>query len=140
MAATPKPFTDGTTDLDEDNLNRLLNAVDLQVKINWAVLSFTATATSADVATGFSTVSEIVSGDVSYDSTNNEIDVTLSGYSTSPVAVASIMSNSSSNVAEVYPNVTSSTGIELEFQDATAGGGTASPDGDMTVGLIVVGD
>lgn len=140
MAATPKNITDNSSDLDEAVLNNFLNAVDSQWKLNAAALRFDQSVPEAILISGFSGTSEIASGDVSWDATNDEIDVTLSGYSNSPVAVAVIMVNSSSNVGAVYANVTSSTEVQIEFQDATAGGGSVTPNGDVDVALIVVGD
>lgn len=137
--ATPKVSTDDSTDLDEAVLNQYLSAVDTQWKLNACAILFDQSATSADLASGFAGTSEIASSDISWDGSNNEIDVTLSGYSNSPVAVAHIMTNSSSNAAAVYANVTGTTEVQLEFQDATAGGGSVAPDGDVQVGLIVLG-
>lgn len=138
MAATPKVITDNSSDLDEANLNLFLNALKLQVKINYCSLVFTASSNTPTIDTGRANGGEIVDGDLSWDSGNNEIDVTLSGFSTTPLVFATIHSNGSTNADEIRAAGTSSTAAFIRF---TASGGNAGvdPDGNMQISVMFLG-
>lgn len=135
MAATPKTFTDGSSDVDEANLNLFVRGGKLQVKVNYCRVLFTAATNTPTVDTGDSD-GEIVTGDLSWSAT--EIEVVLSGFSTAPIAIAVIESNSSTNVEAVLPRLASSSLMSLRFVSG-AGQVAVDPDGDVKVNLLVIG-
>jgi hypothetical protein len=128
--ATPKTVTDASSDLDEAVLNLFLRAGKVQVKINYCSILFTAATNVATVSSLWDSDGEIVSGDLSWVST--EINVVLTGFTAAPVALASIAQNSSTNVGAVLPRTDSSTAF-LRFVGTGAGETAVDPDANIAV-------
>lgn len=139
--ATPKNITDGSSDLDEAVLNNYVNGLKSQVKVNFAGITFVNSSTSAGLSST-DTAGEITGSDVSWDGTNNKVDVTLSGFSAEPAAQVSFKHNGSSNVGQLLVNTPSSSAAEIYFLSGAAGQGTGDsiePDGDVRFFLFLIG-
>ena len=136
--ATPKVSTDDSTDLDEAVLNLYVTAVKLQVKLNYCTILFTASTNTPTVVAGVDSDGEIVTGDLSWDAGDEEIDITISGFTAIPVGVTTIQDNNSSNVHDLQYRHTNTTTVHIR---PTASGGETSvdPDGDIQFSLILIG-
>ena len=100
--ATPKTITDASSDLDEAVLNLFVRGGKLQVKMNYAVLLFTAATNAVTVSATGDSDGEIVSGDCTWSAGSLRIEVTLTGFSVAPMVMATIAGNSSTNVEKVW--------------------------------------
>ena len=139
MAATPKTFTDGSTDLDEANLNLMVRGGKLQVKVNYFQLLFTASSNAVTVVSAVDSDGEVVSGDLAWNAGAVNIDVTLSGFSTLPVVTATISTNASTNVEKLWCDATLSTNATIEFISNATPGAAVDPDGDVEVMVLIIG-
>jgi len=140
MAATPKTFTDGSTDLDEANLNLFVRGGKLQVKINYLTLLFTASTNVVTAYSGTDSDGEIVDGDLSWNAGETRVDVVLSGFSTNPVVLATIQSNGSTNVEKVHVQpMSGGAAAYLRFMSSATPGVAVDPDGDVYVNLAFIG-
>ena len=139
MAATPKTFTDASTDLDEANLNLFVRGGKLQVKVNYFQLLFTASSNAVTVVSGVDSDGEVVSGDLAWNAGSTQIDITLSGFSTLPVATATISTNASTNVEKLWVDATASTNATIEFISSATPGVAVDPNGDMLIMVIIIG-
>lgn len=138
MAATPKVVTDGSSDLDESVLNKFVNGVKGQVKVNFCRILFTASTNVPTIVGLYTNDGEILTGDLAF--TGNEIVVTLTGFSLRPIPVATIGDNNSTNVGDVLAYGTSLTDLRLR-PIGTSGGETAvDPDGDIEINLLLIGN
>lgn len=139
MAALPKTFTDGSTDLDEANLNLMVRGGKLQSKHNWFELLFTASTNAVTVVAGTDSDGEVVSADLAWNAGAVRIDITLSGFSAPPVVVPAISVNSSTNVEKLWSTADSSTNHRLSFVTNATPGVAVDPDGDMQVMVMILG-
>lgn len=137
--ATPKVAEDGVTDLDEAVLNKYLNAIKSQVKINFCRIDFASAGETPTVSSAWDSDGEIVTGDLSYDGTAEEIDIVLSGFSNIPVGFVQIISNASTNVGGVLFRATSAALVHIRFIGTGAGETGVDPDGDVDLALAVIG-
>lgn len=137
--ATPKVFTDNSTPLDEANLNKFLNAIKAQVKVNFFGVSFTASDNSVAIISGQDSDGEVVDGDLAWDGTDNEIDITLTGFSSVPIGIVTIRDNNSTNVGDVLFRITDSSTVHLRFIGSSGGETAVDPDGDVQVQVIIIG-
>ena len=139
MAATPKTFTDGSTDLDEANLGLLVRGGKLQVKVNYFELLFTASSNVVTVVAGTDSDGEVISADLAWNVGAVRIDVTLSGFSVPPVMTANISVNSSTNVEKLWCTADTSTNARLSFITNATPGVAVDPDGDVQVNVLIIG-
>ena len=139
MAATPKTITDGSSDLDEANLNLFVRGGKLQVKFNYLVVFFEAAGNAVIVYASRDSDGEIVDGDLSWNAGSTLIDITLSGFSAPPVGIATMRLNGATNVEKVHFNATAAATAELYFMSSATPGAQVDPDGDVYVNLIIIG-
>lgn len=64
MAATPKTFTDNSSDVDEANLNLFVRGGKLQVKVNYLVFIFTAATNVVTVQSSWDSDGEVIDADL----------------------------------------------------------------------------
>ena len=139
MAATPKTFTDGSSDLDEANLNLFVRGGKLQVKVNYFELLFTASTNAVTVNSGVDSDGEVISADLSWNAGGTRLEVIISGFSAPPVVQATISSNASTNVEKVWVNPISSTLFYILFKSNATPGTTVDPDGNVELMVTVIG-
>ena len=139
MAATPKTFTDGSTDLDEANLNLMVRGGKLQIKVNYFQLLFTASTNAVTVVAAVDSDGEVVSGDLAWNAGAVNIDATLTGFSTLPVVVATISTNASTNVEKIWADATTSTNVTIEFISNATPGVAVDPNGYVEVMVFIIG-
>ena len=139
MAATPKTYTDHVDDLDEAVLNMFVRGGKLQVKVNYCVVRFTAATNEVTVHPSNDSDGEIVDGDMTWNAGTSLVDIVLSGFSTAPVGIATIMSNASTNIEKVRVQATSGTAATLVFLSNATPGANTDPDGDVYVNLLFIG-
>lgn len=139
--ATPKVCTDGPggSDLDEAVLNKFLNAGKVEVKANFCRIDFASAGETPTVSGAWDSDGEIVTGDLSYDGTAEEIDIVLSGFTAIPIGLVQLISNASTNVGGVLFRATSSSLVHIRFIGTGAGETGVDPDGDISLALLVVG-
>lgn len=136
--ATPVTWTDGSTDLDAANLNLMVRGGKTAVKTLFCAVDFTASSNAATVISTVDSV-ELQDGDLTWDSGDKEINISVTGFTSVPVAVASLSENASTNVGDVLVRWTDSTTLHLR-PIGTSGGETAvDPDGDLQITLIIIG-
>ena len=137
--ATPKTVTDASSDLDEAVLNLFLRAGKLQVKVNYAVIAFTAAGNTVAVSGSFDSDGEIVTGDTSWDAGDVRIEITITGFTAVPVVLGGIITNSSTNIEKARFEAISSSVVAVTFLSNATPGAATDPDGDMTVNLFLIG-
>lgn len=139
MAATPKTVTDASSDLDEAVLNLFVRGGKLQVKVNYCVITFTAAGNAVAVSGSWDSDGEIVSGDCSWSAGDVRIEVTLTGFSAPPVAIAQLVANNSTNVEKLWAYASAAGTLLVLFKTNATPGASVDPDGDMQVGLFLIG-
>jgi len=139
MAATPKTFTDGSTDLDEANLNLMVRGGKLQVKVNYFEMKFTASTNIATVVSTTDSDGEVITADMSWDAGNKWVAITLSGFTAPPVAIATLKENASTNVEKIFVWTSSSTTLRVRFISNATPGVSVDPDGNMNVMVMIIG-
>jgi len=138
VAATPKTFTDDSTDLDEATLNLFVRGGKLQVKVNYFELLFTAS-TNAVTLTAADSDGEVIAADLAWNAGSVRIDVTLTGFSTAPIIFAAISSNASTNVEKMWAEGIDGTTARIYFKSSATPGASVDPDGDMQVNVLIIG-
>jgi hypothetical protein len=134
--STPKFVTDGVDDMDEAVVNHALYVPKVEVKINYCEITFTAAGNTVAV-NAVDSDGEIVSGDCAWDAGNTRINITLTGFTATPIVIAALKSNASTNAVLVRSNGGSSSQAQIHFDDGA--GSAVDPDGDVEVVLIVIG-
>jgi hypothetical protein len=114
--ATPKTVTDASSDLDEAVLNLFVRGGKVQVKVNYWSLTFTASTNAVTINTAWDSDGEIVDGDLVWNAGTTKIDITLTGFVKTPVVLAQIVSNSSTNIGSLAVTRTDPDTIHLEFR------------------------
>lgn len=137
--ATPKVVTDGSSDLDEAVLNKFVSCPKAEVKINYFSVTFTAADNSVAVDAGIDSCGEIVTGDCAWDAGDMRIEIVLTGFSNVPVAFASLRENLSTNVEKVWASALASSVLAIDFKSIATPGTSVDPDGNVTVGVLVIG-
>lgn len=137
--ATPKTFTDNSTDVDEANLNLFLRAGKLQVKINYFVFKFQASDNTVTIVGTFDSDGEVVDADLVWNAGATRVDITVSGFTTKPIPLATIVDNASTDVAEIEATASSSSLAIVKFKVAGVGPADIDPNGDMQVAVLLIG-
>lgn len=137
--ATPKVVTDASSDLDEAVLNLFLNALVAQAKCNFFALKFEAAGDAVTVHAR-SENGEVVDGDLAWNAGSVRIDITLTGFTEIPVIFASILDNSSTNVAALEMGESASTTLQtISFRAAGVAPAAVDPDGDVYLNVFIIG-
>ena len=139
MAATPKTITDGSSDLDEANLNLFLRAGKLQAKVNYCTILFTAAGNAVTIYATVDSDGEIVDGDLSWSAGDVRIEIVLSGFSAKPVALATMYDNASTNVEKLKIQSQGAAIVHLYFLSNATPGAAVDPDGNVYVNLLFIG-
>lgn len=139
--ATPLMHVDASTDVDAAVLNLAMNALKIGVKTNWFQLLFTAATNAVTVVAGVDSDGEVIDADAVWNAGDVKIDITLSGFSAPPLAVASIndAGNASSNVAALQVGCDATTRCRLVFLGAGITNTPVDPDGNMNVNVQLQG-
>lgn len=137
--ATPVVSTDSSSGLDAAVLNKYLNALKLNVKINFFELLFTASSNVVTVVGGTDSDGEVISGDLAWNAGALRIDITLTGYTNVPVMLAAISVNGSTNVEKLWCTADSNTNARLSFVSNATPGVAVDPNGDVRIMVIILG-
>jgi hypothetical protein len=137
--ATPKTITDASSDLDEANLNLFLRAGKLQVKVNYCLIDFDAATDTPTVLGTVDSDGEIVTGDLSWDAVDDEIDIVLTGFTAQPVILTTKDATwSATNVDDVIGRTSSSSAAHIRFVSG-ASSTAVDPNGDIRVYVLLIG-
>lgn len=137
--STPKTIVDASTDLDEAVLNLFLRAGKLQVKVNYCRIDFDAGTNTPTIQGSTDSDGEIVTGDLSWDAGDTEIDIVLSGFTAVPVVMTTLTGNDSTNIGAVLGRTSSASLVHLRFIGVGAGQTAVDPDNDVRTHVFIIG-
>lgn len=140
--ATPKNVTDGSSDLDEAVLNNYVNGLISQVKVNYFMLFHDESAGTQAVGGSFDDNGEITDSDLSYNSTSDQFEITLSGFSNTPIVQATLRTNATTNVGDVLTQTSDATSSLATIRPVSGAAGSQAavdPDGDLRIFVFIIG-
>ena len=135
--ATPAVFVDGTTDLEAANLNKFVSAggTKIQVKMYYARITYNG---SNFVVSSDADSAGIVTGDLTYDGTSDNLRITIAGFTNRPVVMVSPVLGATNLEVKAYAQ--STTRVDVEFYAVSDGtkvtGGAVTT---MDFHIIIIG-
>jgi hypothetical protein len=134
--ATPKIVVDGSSAWEEAVANKFIasGGGKLQVKALHARVQYSGSAWQVVSSTDSA---EIASGDLAWNGTNKELEITLSGYDNPPVVLATPAAIDAAYTVKAHAS--SATKAVVRFYNIDTGAKIATEDANMDCNVLVIG-
>lgn len=134
--ATPKAMLDGTTPLNEANLNLFVTPTKIQVKLIYAHVRYDGAAWEVDAGVDSA---EIVTGDIALNGGTTTLEITVAGFTN--VALAVVSTGLVDSAYYVKGEGQSATQVDVGFYNIDTGARivTGVADTDMDFDIIIIG-